>query len=55
MHECQQKDLLNEMRKDIKTLLERTAMNSVKVTLMGGISGGVVAVAITILKIIGGQ
>ena len=54
MHDCQQKDLLKEMRADIKTLLERTAVNGVKVSIMGMISGGIGAAVVIIIKFVGG-
>ena len=53
MHECQQKDLLKEMRADIKTLLQRTAVNKTKLSLMGMISGGIGAAVVLIIKLIG--
>jgi len=47
MHECDQKELLNELRRDIKKILRRTASLEVKAGVWGLI-GGSIPVIITI-------
>ena len=56
-HECNKAEVINiirddikEVRKDIKLLLQKVSGNSVKVSLMGMISGGIGAAIFILTK-----
>jgi len=48
MHECDQKELLNELRRDIKKILQQTARLEVKAGIWG-LFGGCVPVIVALL------
>jgi len=52
MHECDQRELLTEMRRDIKKILQRTAALEVKAGVWGLIGGSIPVIITVLLKVL---